>query len=220
MTANYKQNASRLQRSKGFTLLEVLIAVAIFAAIFVAAQQMFSQAMDNSERLTLEANRLESEQRLLTWLTMDLEQVIMRPIRDSLGDPVPAVRGEDRRLEFSRAGWSNPFALRNRSEVQRVEYFLLEGELIRRYYPFLDSQPGVEPVDTVMLENVDEFQVRYLEQNASTGEYQWLEQWPSSANQSIPVLLQPLPKSVEVNIYLQDGRVIHRFFRTVTNPWL
>ena len=208
------------QSSYGFTLLEILIAVALFAALFMAAQQMFNTAMNNSERLDEEASALENQQRLLTWLTTDLEQVVMRPVRDSLGDPLPAVLGADRRLAFTRAGWANPFSLRHRSELQRVEYFLEDGELIRRYYPYLDAVAGVEPVDTVMLDGVEAFQARYLFQDANTGEYRWLDRWPDANMTATPVLLQPLPVSIEVDIRLEDGQVFHRFFRTVANPWL
>ncbi len=204
----------------GFTLLEILIAVALFAALFVAAQQMFSTALNNSERLNEEAARLENQQRLLIWLTTDLEQVVMRPVRDSLGDPMPAIFGEDRRLAFTRAGWANPFSLRKRSELQRIEYFLQEGQLIRRNYPFLDVTAGVEPVDIVMLEDVEEFQARFLAQDPSSQEYQWLEVWPDNQAALGPIMTEIMPKSIEITITLADGSVLHRFFRTVSNPWL
>ena len=212
------QTLTKRARQSGFTLLEILIAIALFALMFVAAQQMFSAALGNNERLAEEATRIENEQRLLTWMTTDLEQLAVRPVRDSLGSDVPALVGDDRNLAFTRAGWSNPLSLRQRSEMQRVEYFLTDGKLYRRYYPFLDVQPGTEPVDTVMLEDVDRFQVRYLEQG-SNGQYQWLDSWPSSAAAASHVLMQPLPKSVEVTLTMINGRELHRFFRTVKNPW-
>ena len=71
-----------------------------------------------------------------------------------------------------------------------------------------------------MLDGVEAFQARYLFQDANTGEYRWLDRWPDANMTATPVLLQPLPVSIEVDIRLEDGQVFHRFFRTVANPWL
>ncbi|MDF1780392.1 MAG: type II secretion system minor pseudopilin GspJ [Alcanivoracaceae bacterium] len=204
---------------RGFTLLEVLIAIAIFAGIFLAAQQMFSQAVQNRDRLELEAARMESQQLLLTWLTLDFEQIVARPVRDGLGTELPAVMSLDRGVALTRNGWANPFALRQRSELQRVEYFLNDDqELIRRYWPALDVNQGTVPVELVMIKDVEDFQVRYLSE-ANKGQYEWMTLWPAPAQSGLAPITQPLPKSIEVNIFLESGEVVHRFFRTVANPW-
>lgn len=212
---------ARLRRNQGFTLLEVLIAIAIFAGIFLAAQQMFSQAMSQRDRMEEVAGLMEGRQLMLTWLTMDLEQIIARPVRDPLGgvDNLPAVMGGADFFVFTRMGWANPFGLRQRSELQRVDYRVEENKLIRRYFPVLDPNQGTEPVETVLLDGVEDFQVRFLYQ-PTAGDYQWLDVWPDPSVGSLPPLLQPLPSSIEVNVLMENGEVIHRFYRTVINPWI
>ncbi|MEY1661946.1 type II secretion system minor pseudopilin GspJ [Isoalcanivorax beigongshangi] len=207
------------RRQRGFTLLEVVIAVAIFALMFVLAQMAFHESLNNRDLLGDYLGRQEQHQRLLLTLSQDFEQMIARPARDGFGDLQPALRGTLEGVEFTRLGWANPFALRARSEQQRVSYLLDEDKsLIRRTWPVLDVIVGTEPEDTVLLEQVKELKVRYLDQGEN-GDWVWLERWPDVNLEQTPPLYQRLPRSVELTIELEDGRRIHRFFRTVVNPW-
>jgi general secretion pathway protein J len=205
-------------RSRGFTLLEVIVAVAILAGMFLVAMETFRAASEGREQLAAEAVKLEARQRALTFLTLDFEQVIARPVRDGLGDPLPAIMSLDNGVALTRLGWANPFDLRPRSQLQRVEYVLIDGQLFRRYWPVLDVTAGTEPVDALLLDEVESLTVRFLDQNTE-GAWQWYEQWPDIAAQDQSVLLQPLPKSVEVELLFEDGAFMHRYFRTVINPW-
>src|SRR5690625_5933543 len=87
-------------KHSGFTLLEVIIAIAIFAAMYVFAQYAFTQALDNRALLMEHAAQQESRQRLLLQLSQDIEQLIARPVRDGFGDLEPALMGDDRHLTF------------------------------------------------------------------------------------------------------------------------
>lgn len=208
------------QSVRGFTLLEVLVVMAIMAGMFVAAYASLSTAIRDSETLEGHAQQLEQEQRVLAFLTMDFEQLIARPVRDSYGDPQPAIGSlPDGGVALTRNGWANPFDLRDRSQIQRVFYTLDDGELIRRYQLAPDANTGTEAVDVVMLDGVETFLVRYLTIDAAE-QYQWLEEWPDPSGGAVAPLLQPLPVSVEVEITFEDGRALHRFFRVPVNPWL
>lgn len=204
----------------GFTLLEVLVVLAIMSGMFVAAYGSLSTAIRDSEALEAHADRLEQEQRALAFLTMDFEQLLARPARDSYGDPQPAIGSlPDGGLAMTRNGWANPFDLRARSQVQRVFYVLEDNTLLRRYQLALDANSGTEIVDVKMLEGVDTFVVRYL-RLAEGDQYEWLDEWPDAADAGSAPLLQPLPVSVEVDIRFDDGRSLHRYFRVPVNPWL
>lgn len=208
-----------MRRLQGFTLLEMVVAIAILAAMFMVAMETFRAAADGREKLAAEATRLEARQRAMTFLALDFEQVVARPVRDILGDPQPALLSLENGIALTRLGWANPFDLRSRSQMQRVEYRLQENQLLRLYWPALDVQSGTEPETTVLLEEVDSLTVRYLYQPTGATEWQWLEQWPDISLQGTPALLMPLPKSVEVEIGFADGTFLHRYFRTVVNIW-
>ncbi|WP_238400868.1 type II secretion system minor pseudopilin GspJ [Alloalcanivorax marinus] len=206
------------RRARGFTLLEVLVTIAIFAMMYVLAVEFLNRALANRDMLSEGATELEGAQRAVTYLTLDFEQLIARPVRDPYGDPQPAIFGRDDYVEFTRLGWSNPFQLRRRSEMQRVVYALEGDTLYRRYWPVLDTNVATEYQEDVLLRKVERFQVRYLDKTQD-GEWGWLEFWPEPALMNTPVWQQRLPKSVEVEIELESGERLHRFFRTVVNPW-
>jgi general secretion pathway protein J len=124
---------------KGFTLLEMVVTIAIFAFIYVWVASFLGSALQGREQLNANASIMERNQRAITYLTLDFEQLISRPVRDPYGDPQPAIIGRDNYVEFTRLGWSNPFGLRQRSEMQRVIYTLEDGKLYRRYWPVLDT---------------------------------------------------------------------------------
>lgn len=208
----------RRYRQSGFTLLEVIVAMAIFAAMYVIAQQFFNAALRNRDVLQEHAQTLEKTQRALIFLTMDMEQAIARPVRDSFGDVRPAVEGTDTAVSLTRLGWANPLDLRQRSNMQRVTWILEENRLLRRYNPVLDLGVGAEPVETVMIEGVSDFQVRYL-QRGPGGDWEWIPRWPDGENAALEPLRQPMPRSLEITVELEDGGGLHRYFRLVENPW-
>ena len=185
-------------RARGFTLLEVLVAVAITAMIGVGATQLLANIIDSRRITDIRAEQLASLQRFNMVVSRDIEQIINRGIRDQYGDPQPALllNNGDYPLEFTRTGWRNsPVAQDPRSELQRIAYRTEdidsdecesarvrlqswgvtepEGEcLVRYYWPMLDQAPDAEPYTQVVLELVDQLEIELLveEQAASSGE--------------------------------------------------
>ena len=192
-----------MRRERGFTLLEMVVTIAIFALIYVWVATYLSDALKAREQLNISASALEQEQRAVTYLTLDFEQLIARPVRDPYGDPQPAIIGRDDYVEFTRLGWSNPFGLRQRSQMQRVIYTLEDGKLYRRYWPVLDTNVASQYQQDVLLDDVKTFTVRYLDKSQK-GEWSWQERWPDPDLAAEPVWQQRLPKSIEINIEMEN----------------
>jgi general secretion pathway protein J len=212
---------SRRKLASGFTLLEVLVVTFLFSLVFIFALRIVSVSLDDAGRLEDHGQRLTAQQRAITFLTMDFEQAIARPVRDAYGTEEPAMMSlPDGGVAFTRLGWANPFDLRPRSQLQRVSYVLVDGELRRYHRPLLDATTGVEEEKVVLLDGVESFTVRYLERSSTTDELEWAQFWPPDSSAQTAMLLQPLPASVEVDITLENGYSLHRYFRMVVNPWL
>ena len=141
--------------SRGFTLIEILVALTIFAIIGVISSQLLSQTIRSNETLRDRGDRLQEVHRAMQVMQRDIMQLARRGIRDQYGDLQPHLLiGTDGAIEFSRAGWRNPLKL-PRSEVQRVAYLIQDSKLIRGYWPVLDRAQDTEPAYQTLLGDVE-----------------------------------------------------------------
>lgn len=83
---------ARTPTSAGFTLLEVLVAIAIFSVMAVMAYEGLRNFLAARTLLENRTNAFHARVRGFAQLQQDLEQLVARPVRDELGDPVDAVR--------------------------------------------------------------------------------------------------------------------------------
>ena len=132
---------------RDFTMLELLIAIAIFAMLGLATYRMLDSVL-SADAVTREHERqLRELTRALSAFERDLRQVTVRPIRDAFGDAQPALHGDladATALELSRVGWRNPLG-QPRAEIQRVRWQLSGEQWQRRYWRVLDRAQDSTP---------------------------------------------------------------------------
>jgi general secretion pathway protein J len=184
----------------GFTLLELLVALAIFSLIAVMAYGGLAVVLAQQGRTNEQADRLSRLQMAYQIMQRDIEQVIARPIRDAFGDERMLMIGvgSEGEIEFTRGGWNNP-AGHKRSTLQRVAYRVVDQELVRSVWYVLDRAQDTEPFETAIIDGVKEMEIRFL----GDGE-DWLDQWPPSDQlQSLTDLPQIVPRAVEISIDIE-----------------
>lgn len=193
---------------RGFTLLELLVAIGIFALISAIAYGSLTRLMADRERLQAEQAFWSRLSLTFARLEEDLSQARERGVRDAIGFAQPAFRGQptDTRaasppnMEFTRGGVLN-FNDGPRSDLQRVAWRLDEGTLKRLVWPVLDQGPQTEPVETPLLNDVEEFRVRFF---APAGA--WLDVWPTEG------INDPVPRGVEIKMTLKGRGEFTRLF--------
>jgi general secretion pathway protein J len=189
-----------VRSARGFTLIEVLVALAIFAILAALAYSTLNQTLLSAEFLNDRMDRLQAIQRSMRMLTDDLRQLAPRPVRDELGDNWrPALDTGFQSgfaIELTRGGWSNPVAL-PRSTMQRVGYRIEDNELVRYQWFTLDRTLSNDPVGVTLLDGVESLQFRFFERE---GEFS--EQWPPESNQGAGERLRP--RAVEIVLRLED----------------
>src|SRR5688500_3833580 len=130
-----------LRHSAGFTLLEILIAVAIFAIVSIMALGGYNQLISQSDRINVNMERTRAVQLAVQRMVQDFAELEPRPVREALGSaPQPVLRAERRNqqlAELTRAGWSNPAGV-PRPTLQRVAYRFDNNKLRREYWLALD----------------------------------------------------------------------------------
>ena len=153
----------RARGAAGVTLLEMLVALAVFAVIGVLAAQILAQMATINERTRARADRLVDLQRAVEIVRRDVQQLAHRHVRDELGDPEPVIDlNQVDLLRFTRRGWANAREQR-RSELQRVAYRLHGDRLYRVFWPVLDRAGDTAPVEQLLLAGVEAVEVSAID---------------------------------------------------------
>jgi general secretion pathway protein J len=193
----------------GFTLLELLVAVAVFAILSSMAYGGLRNVIDNSQQTELSMQRLQQVQLAMLKISRDFTQLSQRNIRDEYGNPnnyIMAGEGGDVFIEFSRGGRRNPAQLQ-RSHLQRVAYKLEENTLSRLHWPHLDRTQEMQAYESVLLEDVENASIRLLDNNN-----EWHNEWPPLSATGQPGDAAVTLSAIEFTLELQDWGELVRIF--------
>lgn len=197
-----------LQPCRGFTLVEVLIAIAIFAILSVLAYGGLSTVIESKQHTEQELERLRQLQITMSKLQRDIEQVSPRDGSDELGGTLYKLASSadtDTLIELTRNGWRNPAGL-VRSHLQRVAYKMQDDKLIRITWPYVDRAQDAQALETELMDNLKEVSFRFYDDG------EWHNDWPRS-DQLASDKGVGLPRAVEVTLKMNDWGDIVRIFK-------
>jgi len=222
----------------GFTLLEILVALAIAALMFAMGYGAINQAITTRAALKQKQARLIELQTAVRVLEQDFVQLTPRPVRQPIGDEPaqPALQGSaggtqtsgfvsslgggssaaasstsgaPPLLALTRGGWANPTGLQRPAE-QRVAYFFENGTLRREYWYVLDPTLSSTTAKRDLLTKVKSVTFEYMDLT-----HTWQPQWPPSTvagAQALESNLRIRPMAVRVTIDTEDFGKIVRIF--------
>ena len=195
------------RRAQGFTLLELIVVIAVFAVFSAMAYGGLNYVLTARKSLEVQLARTAEWQKAFQRLRNDLELAVPRPGRDDFGQPMAALVFEEfgARIEFTRAGWRNPLSL-PRPSLERVVYRYDDRrrELLRETWRVLDRAADNDPVQLVLLTQIDDVRWRFMD-----GNRQWQERWPSQGSSTGGAAAAQLPKALELTLESKDfGEVV------------
>jgi general secretion pathway protein J len=197
-------------RSRGFTLLELMIAITIFSIIATFAYTGLDVVLDTKQQTEQHLDRLAKLQLGLHLIQQDIEQIVDRPVRNAYGDTEPAIVSDslsELLLELTRSGYANPMKM-PRSQLQRVGYQLEEKTLYRVTWPVLDRAQDTEPRRQKLFDGVEELTFSFFDQDMKRK-----TSWPPTASGESGEAPETLPKGIELVIETEAMGTLRRLFR-------
>lgn len=166
---------------RAFTLLELLVALAVFALATAMAYAGLARLVESRRALAIEQQRLAQTLLAFGLFERDLRTALPRSARNAFGGASPALVGGSSAVEWTRMA----AAIGGGSAVGRVAYRLEDTRLVLERFPFADRAPGSPVLRETLLERVGRLELRYLDR-----EGRWHREWPAGED--------ALPRAVEL----------------------
>jgi general secretion pathway protein J len=191
--------------TRGFTLIEILVALLVFALLAGFGYRGLGAVLDAGERVTTDTRKWRDLALAFEHMRLSFAQAADRPIRDRYDAAAPAFAGtaatrnaSEPLVEFTRMGYAGHEGAA--TDQQRVGYRLRDDRVEQLAWPVLDQAPHTEPHAIVLLEGVRELSLAYLYEG------KWHPRWP------LPQSVAQHPAAVRVALLLASGERFERVF--------
>lgn len=206
--SRYCRKKISFKQDRGFTLIEVLVAIMVFASLSLGAYQVVNQVQRSNQVSLDKTERLQELQRAMIVMDNDFRQMAQRQFRfsnDNGGNDKAKVLyageyildSDSNGIVFTRLGWLNPQQAFPRGEIVKVGYRVVQDKLERVWWRYPDTPIDQEPLHKVVLSQVEKLEFRFYDGTT------WQQAWTKDIQ---------LPQAIEVTLHLKDYGDIRRVY--------
>lgn len=209
-------------RHLGFSLVEVMIALLIFAIVTMMCAKGINSIMLIKQKQNTIMNNISEQQMIHVFLKKDLSQAVNRPVRIN-NTITPAFIGGTKAtqpnelFELTRTGISNPnIQTKALSSLRRVGYFLKDNTLIRKNWQNINKIQTSKPSQRVLSRKIKSIKIKFSNsQNQLSNN--WRSIYPVNLNtigKSWQLKKNPLglPTAIQIKLMMQDNSQLTWWF--------
>lgn len=170
-----------IRRCTGFTLLEMVVAIGIFAVIAAISYGSLNSFLDARAQIDERRKEINAIQTAMTLMELDFRYAVDRSVRDQYGDNEPAFitggNGGSSVGELVRMTTAQPaVGVGTKHRLKRVAWRLNDGKLSRVTWRVLERDIDSPEYERTLLESVEDFDLRYFGFNEDD-ELQITDEW-------------------------------------------
>jgi general secretion pathway protein J len=189
--------ASGRRASCGLTLIELMVALAIFSVLGILSYRAIDSASITRDRLANKSDRWQEVSRFFQLTESQLLQIVGRPTVPGAPSSslviTPSSGGTDFQFSFLKLDGA-------RNSVRRVGYRFAEDRILMLRWPGVDGD--VTPTEHVVLENVKDLRLKLITDDGRTS-----ATWPAQ-----PPAKTALPDGIEIQLEINDVGTLRRLF--------
>lgn len=195
-----------MKKNSGFTLVELLVAVAIFAIISVIAYETIASLANTKQIITKNQQKWTGLVNAIDDISLFWHDSIPLMIRNNDGNLEAALVGQqilqnktDGQLELTVAGYVGNI-ISGSVPPKRVGFRYQNHKLYLIIWPVLNRAMTTRPEVEMLLDNVDDFKIQYL-----YSDRQWHDTWPDNSSD-----FANMPFGLKVYLKLASGEEVTR----------
>jgi general secretion pathway protein J len=183
---------TKSNKHKGYTLIEVIIALAIFAILGTISVGLLGRSFDTSARLKAKIDPLAELQLAVARMDRDIAQIVERGSSSFVGQTNYA--------EFVRGGLVIPDESEVKSTLKRVALLCGgDAELIRKTWTRVAPLNPDDFQEQALMHHIESCEFSYLDKDST-----WVSEWPMAPTEASTDKPPPLPRAIKLNLTLKN----------------
>ena len=197
-----------LKKHCGFTLIELMVAILIFAIISIISYRTLASLVTTKQIVTATQDKWSGIGNAVNWLNTSWNRSIPLVIRDENGTVIPAIIGKDKlagafdaQLELTLSGYIGD-PVYGSTPPKRLGFRFDDGKLFLVTWPVLNRVISTAPQLDLLVDNVSSFQQSFLYPDK-----QWRNDWPPTGS-----AVNKMPVGLKVTMVMNSGETIERLW--------